>query len=224
MELYVLFDKDGTIANTFDVALEAANVVLRRYSAKDPRILRHICPELARELRGLNPEGIIERLGIPRRYVLEITNAGRILLARKRGQIKPVAGIRETLEELHKDEKYALAMITSDSRRNTSDFLRDCAFVPYFDGRIYAGIDLFGKGEKIRRIIRSKKLDPSRVVLICDEVRDVLAARSSGIYVISVGWGYNTSNALLAEKPTAHVESPRELLTELQNLERRLSA
>jgi phosphoglycolate phosphatase-like HAD superfamily hydrolase len=47
---------------------------------------------------------------------------------------------------------------------------------------------------------------------VCDEVRDIEAAKKSGIKSIAVAWGYNTKDALIKENPDFLVNSPDELI------------
>ena len=51
----------------------------------------------------------------------------------------------------------------------------------------------------------------NHVFYVCDEVRDIEAARKSGIKSIAVTWGYNTKGALIKENPDFLVNSPDEL-------------
>ena len=46
---------------------------------------------------------------------------------------------------------------------------------------------------------------------MCDEVRDIEAARKSGIKSVAVTWGYNSKDALLKENPDFLINSPDEL-------------
>jgi len=49
------------------------------------------------------------------------------------------------------------------------------------------------------------------VFYVCDEVRDIEAARKSGISSIAVTWGYNTKDALIKENPDFLANTPDEL-------------
>jgi phosphoglycolate phosphatase-like HAD superfamily hydrolase len=52
-----------------------------------------------------------------------------------------------------------------------------------------------------------------------DETKDIEAARKIGIKVISVSWGYNSSQALAAEHPDFLIYRPEELLQVLERKE-----
>ena len=44
----------------------------------------------------------------------------------------------------------------------------------------------------INKIIKQNQAQKNNVFYVCDEVRDIEAARKSGIQSIAVTWGYNT--------------------------------
>lgn len=45
-----------------------------------------------------------------------------------------------------------------------------------------------------------------------DEIRDIDAAKKTGIKVIAVGWGFNSPQALAAQNPNFLIERPQELI------------
>jgi phosphoglycolate phosphatase-like HAD superfamily hydrolase len=75
-----------------------------------------------------------------------------------------------------------------------------------------SGLALFGKGRVIQRLLRRHHLNPEDVIYVGDETKDIEAARKIGIKVISVSWGYNSSQALAAEHPDFLIYRPEELL------------
>lgn len=48
---------------------------------------------------------------------------------------------------------------------------------------------------------------------VADEVRDIDAAKSSGINSIAVSWGFNSEDVLKKEKPDYLISNPQELIT-----------
>jgi phosphoglycolate phosphatase len=91
-----------------------------------------------------------------------------------------------------------LALVTSDSEANARQKLGASAVLfAHFD----CAASLFGKPAKFRRVIRRAGVDPSRVISIGDEVRDIEAARAAGITCGAVCWGYAAPAALRALEP-----------------------
>ena len=60
---------------------------------------------------------------------------------------------------------------------------------------------LFGKPAKFRRVIRRAGVEPSQVIAIGDEARDIEAARAVGVACGAVCWGYAAPAALRALGP-----------------------
>ena len=57
---------------------------------------------------------------------------------------------------------------------------------------------LFGKRAKIRRVLRQAGVRPGEALYIGDEIRDLDAARASGMAFGAVSWGYALPAALMA--------------------------
>ena len=76
---------------------------------------------------------------------------------------------------------------------------------------IYTGKSVFGKSHMINKVIKQRMIGKNDVVYVCDEVRDLEAARKSGIKSIAVTWGYNTKNVLVKENPDFLADTPTEL-------------
>ena len=76
---------------------------------------------------------------------------------------------------------------------------------------IYSG-STFGKHKVINKWLRIENINPEKVVYVGDEVRDIDAAKKTGIKVIAVGWGFNSQEALAAQNPDFLIERPQELI------------
>ena len=63
----------------------------------------------------------------------------------------------------------------------------------------------------INKILKQKKIEKKDVFYVCDEVRDIAAAKKSGIKSIAVVWGYNSEEALQKEEPEFMIKTPQEL-------------
>jgi phosphoglycolate phosphatase len=70
----------------------------------------------------------------------------------------------------------------------------------------------FGKGKALAKIIRQYQYQKANVVYIGDEIRDIQAARSSEVRVISVGWGFNAPLALIDKQPDLFITKPLALI------------
>ncbi len=113
------------------------------------------------------------------------------------------------LSELHHDAHFQIGILTSNTQENVKQFL-DKNEMDFFDF-IRTGKSVFGKSHMINKIIKQRHVSKSEAFYVCDEVRDIEAARKSGIKSIVVTWGYNTKDVLIKENPDFLVNSPDEL-------------
>ena len=111
----------------------------------------------------------------------------------------PTMNISRLLSELHSDNTTNLGILTSNTEENVRQFLSKNE-LEFFDF-IRAGKSVFGKSHMINKIIKQNQTEKNNVFYVCDEVRDIEAAKKSGIKSIAVTWGYNTEDALVKEKP-----------------------
>ena len=121
----------------------------------------------------------------------------------------PTVNISPLLFELHHDEHFQIGILTSNTQENVKQFLGKNE-LNFFDF-IRTGKSVFGKSHIINKIIKQRHASKSEAFYVCDEVRDIEAAKKSGIKSIAVTWGYNTKDALIKENPDFLVNSPDEL-------------
>ncbi len=200
----LLFDFDGTVADTRSIAHAILNDMSKEFG------FRELPEEELDEARNMSTRDFIKHLGISAWRVPTIARRGLHLLHERIHQVNPILGIPETLVALHaRGER--LAILTSNSQANVESFLSRHD-LPYFEF-VSCSSKLFGKGREIRRILRKEKLTPDQVLYIGDETRDVEAAKETGLRVAAVTWGYNSAEALHMLKPDHMISSPGELLT-----------
>jgi len=198
----VIFDFAGTVADTYDVAMQ----MLREIAAA-----RHIKPTKADidKLRMLSATEAIRKYKLSMLDVLFIGKKYEDGIYRRLVKLKVFPGLKPAIARL--DRSYGLGMISSTRRENVAGFLHHTGIDKYFDF-IEAGSPLLGKPGRIRAIMKKHGYGRADVVYVGDEVRDIEAARKVGIKVIAVGWGINKSRRLRAEKPDFFVRTPAQLV------------
>ena len=107
----------------------------------------------------------------------------------------PTVNISPLLSELYNDEYFHFGILSSNTQENVKQFL-DKNELDFFDF-VRTGKSVFGKSHMINKIIKQRKVRKSDVFYVCDEVRDIEAAKKSGIKSVAVTWGYNTKDALI---------------------------
>ena len=200
---FVLWDFDGTLADTFAVMVGAYNALAH------PRGFRPVDdPQAARRLA---PLALLRGLGIPLSRLPAVVAEVLASVRREMPNIPLFPGVAGVLEALRRSGP-RMAVLSSNSRENVLACLRANGAHDYFED-VVGYRRIFGKGRAIRRMMRARGVSGGKVVYVGDEVRDVAAARQAGVEIAAVTWGYNTREILAAQQPDYLADSPDELLT-----------
>lgn len=198
----LIFDFDGTIADSLEAFLEVTELILNRP--------QKLTIEEIKQLRGMPVLQIIKYLKIKNWQIPRMIIAGRRLLKVRMSKVKPFNGLPEVISQLHK-AGYEMLILSTNSSATIADFLKTNQLDDYF-GQIYGDIGLRGKAGGLKKVIKQHRLNNADCSYIGDEVRDVEAAKKVGIKVISVGWGFNLPEALKTAGPSALARQPNDLL------------
>lgn len=196
----IIFDFDGTIANSFDVVLELF------YELTGHERLGN---EEVTELRRSPIRTVIKRVGIPLRQIPMLLVKGRAMMRRRMHDIDVFPGINSALEALH-DDGWQLMVMSSNSRQNVDAYLKTHKLRENFD-KVYGNVGVFSKTQGLRKILRQNKLDRRECFYVGDEVRDMQAARKARVRGVAVAWGFNDRSILETEKPFAIAQTPASL-------------
>ena len=182
----VIFDLDGTLADSFPWFLRTINDVADRFG------FRRVRDEDVEGLRHASTREILARLEVPIWKLPAIARHARRLKGEAAAEISLFAGVEAMLRTLA-ENGVQLALVTSDSEANAREKLGEAAALfSHFD----CAASVFGKPAKFRRVIRRAGVEPGKVIAIGDEVRDMEAARAVGIACGAVSWGYAAPAAL----------------------------
>ncbi|HEV2403299.1 MAG TPA: HAD hydrolase-like protein [Candidatus Saccharimonadales bacterium] len=198
----IVFDFDGTIADSFEVAEQIFYELTGYEPITDPRQRDH--------LRSLSLLKAAKELHISPAQIPRLLIMGRSLMQRRMYHVKLFPNVSPVLRKLHESGN-RLFIITSNSRPNVENFLQQHDLGEYFDG-VYGNVGLFRKGRALRKVMRRDHIFPQSCFYIGDEVRDIHAARYAHVKAIAVAWGYNDFSALTREKPYAVAQRPDDLI------------
>ncbi|MGB5768386.1 MAG: HAD-IA family hydrolase [Crocosphaera sp.] len=205
----IVFDFDGTLADTYDAFVEIANSLSEEFGyksvdRKEQEQLKHL------SARDLIKQSEISPLKIP--FVLKRVKSE---LTHKIKELQPINEIPTCLKKL-KNQGYVLGIITSNTENNVLAFLKNNTLEQFFDF-IYAGTTLFGKHKIINKLLKEHKLLPNEVIYIGDETRDINSAKKSRVKSIAVTWGFNSAEVLAKHNPDFLANYPHELITILKH-------
>lgn len=199
----LIFDFDGTIANSFDETLRVANSLASEYGYR---------PAEAHEiqaLRGSSYRHAAATLGVAWHKIPLIATRIRKELASLVSEMPTFEGLPQVLAEL-RSQGLQLGILTSNDRSNVERFLK-ARGLDHFDF-VTTSSSIWGKARRLKSLLRNRGLVASEVAYVGDEVRDIEATKPLGITIIAVGWGYTTREHLAAHAPDHLVDAPADLL------------
>jgi phosphoglycolate phosphatase len=188
----VIFDFDGTLADSFPFFLQAVNMLA------DVHGFRKIGRDELDALRGHDARQVLSHVGLPMWKVPRVAAHYRQLMAQHADRI---ALFEDTSAMLHELAAHGivLALVTSNSYDNVCHTMgpENSALIAHHE----CGVSLFGKRSKLRKILDKSGVPAQHALYIGDELRDFDAARAEGLAFGAVGWGYTRFDVLLARQP-----------------------
>ncbi|MGK7917919.1 MAG: HAD-IA family hydrolase [Prochloraceae cyanobacterium] len=200
----IVFDFDGTIADTYDAILAIANRLSGEFGYKPVNKT-----ELA-QLKQLSSREIIKQSEISIFTLPFLLRRLKEELTKEIIQLNPILGIDEVLYQLKK-QGYQLGIITSNIEANVVAFLKANNLLSLFDF-IFSGTTIFGKHKVINQFLKQNHLTTEQVIYVGDETRDIKAAKKSKVKVIAVSWGFNSPSVLAQYQPDFLIHKPQELM------------
>lgn len=199
----LIFDFDGTLANSFDETLRVANALAPEFG------YRPAAPEEVEMLRGASYRSVASRLGVAWHKIPLIATRIRKELAAKVSEMDTFEGLPAVLSELH-SRGVSLGILTSNDVRNVERFLA-AHELTMFDF-VTSSSSVWGKERRLKALLRKRGLVAQEVAYVGDEVRDIEATKPLGIRMVAVAWGYTAKAYLAQHQPDFVVDKPTDLL------------
>jgi len=195
----IIFDFDGTLADSLKMGLKIVNELSEKYNYKKIKNYK--------KLKDKNAKYIITKvLGLSKVKLPFYVNDVKKRLNKQIKNVKIFKGIPSLMKKLSKN--YTIGILSSNSKENVK-FVLEKNKISY---DFIMPTSIFGKYKVIKKLIDKNKLNRSEVVYVGDEIRDIKACKRLGIKIISVSWGYNSKKALKKHKPDYLVDKPKEIL------------
>ncbi|HEY4030937.1 MAG TPA: HAD hydrolase-like protein [Caulobacteraceae bacterium] len=189
----VIFDFDGTLADSFPWVLRTVDEVADRFK------FRRLREGEMDELRFCDAREVMKRLGVPRWKVPMIARYVRNRMAQDVEQIGLFPGAGEVIDQLA-DAGLTIAVVSANGEPTIRTVLGSHA---RHITAIAGGVSLFGKRGKLLRMSRLTGLEPRQAIVIGDELRDLNAAKAARMDFGAVSWGLTRPQSLEAGQPTA---------------------
>ena len=195
--MYVIFDFDGTLADTFALGSQLINEYADQLGYKQIDFAANK-DKSARELIKMSGVRFWQIPGFIRFF--------RKKSVERAAEVKAFDGIPDLVRRLY-DNGFQLGIMTTNSAQTISIFLQKYGLTDLFT-YIKPEISLFGKKRAIRRARRHLK---SEIIYIGDELRDIEACRATDVPIISVSWGFNSTEILEKNNPGMVAASAEEV-------------
>ncbi len=203
MKPFLLFDFDGTIADSFHLGITIANRLAPEYG------LKQFSEDDFKRFRSLPMHKVLKEFRIP---FYKIPGAIKQALHEYHhllDGLEPCSGVLEMLSAL-KAMQIPMALLSSNNRDNLMFFLQRYQ-IDAFDW-VEGTSGILKKANRICQQLKKHGLKPSEVVYIGDEVRDIEAAKKCGIKMVAVSWGFQTTDLLCSHTPDYLVHSPQQIV------------
>jgi phosphoglycolate phosphatase len=199
----VIFDFDGTLADTFPWFLSMFDELAERFQL--PRVEKH---ELE-ELRRLDIQQILKMYNIPIWKVIQIGNHLKKLMTAQAEKISLVHGIQPVLDQLA-ELGVRLSVVSSNDEENIRKVLgpQNTGLFDFYE----CGVSMFGKKGKFQKVMKATGVHAHRTLCIGDELRDLQSAQQARIPFGAVDWGYTALERLLPHAPDEVFTHPEQIL------------
>lgn len=209
MKPFLLFDFDGTIADSIHLGTKIANRLAPLYGHKG------FTNEDFNRFRSIPLPKVIKELGIPFYKFPGVISKALVEYHHLIHELEPYPKIPHMLETLSQME-IPMALLSSNSNENLFYFLNNHKITAFRWVEGTSGI--LKKHKRILRQLKKHGLRPSDVIYVGDEVRDIVAARKCKLKVIAVCWGFHTPELLSEHHPDYLAADPDEIIRIVEEL------
>ena len=215
----ILFDFDGTIANTVSVLREAVNLTMVQYGYPlhtDEDILRFINNGARELIRRAMPVDLQEDQELVDRVLVDYSGYYRQVYHHTE---HPYDGVAELIERLH-NEGFRIGVLSNKQ----DDILRKLSARVLLPGSYDAAQGVVtGKPTKPHPYLAEKLaadlgVSPGNCVMIGDSDVDLYTAQNAGMLHVGVTWGFRDEDFLREHGVTRFAHDPDELLQILYQL------
>lgn len=207
MKKIIIFDFDGTLANTNEISYNIYVTMCERYEV--PVLTKD---ELS-ELKQLPVKERLKKIKVPLRRVPKLLRESWTLYYDHMDSVSYFDGIDTVLTQLS-DKGLKLVILSSNDRRNIERFLAFQSVNPFT--HIYDKAKALKKDKVLKKLLKKERLRLDEALYIGDELRDVDACVRMGMDIVAVSWGLDEKDVLKHYNPGPVVDTPEALLESIE--------
>lgn len=202
----IIFDFDGTLADSLDLLLSIYNTIAPTYKAQS---VTKADIDMLRSAK--DPKQLLKTFRI-RFFVLpSLIQAIRKQFKDQLNTVELHPGIYEMITTLA-NKGYTIGALSSNSTDSVTAVLAANNIQQHFSF-IHSNDKLLKKHSNLKKIIHKHALDRNKTIYVGDESRDMVAAKKANITGIGVSWGFQTVDALSTSGAKHIATTPQELVT-----------
>ncbi|APO96316.1 HAD hydrolase-like protein [Xanthomonas vesicatoria] len=202
MPALIIFDFDGTLADSFGFFLSTQRALAARHG------FRAAQTHEVDAARKLTTRELLKQSGLPA-WKVPLVAADFIRLMRGAPPAALFPGIAQTVSTLHAGGT-RLAVVSSNAVDNVQRALGEDLSAKF--AVIEGGAHLLGKQRALRRVLRATSHTPAQAVYVGDQVADWEAAQVLGLPFAAVAWGYAHPEVFAGLAGTQLIEHVPDLL------------
>jgi len=207
---FLLFDFDGTIADSMHLGQKIANNIAPEFGHES------FSAEDFQRYRSMPMHKVIRELHIPFYKIPKVISRALIEYRHFLPELEPCEGIVEMLKALS-DREIPMAMISSNTGENVQMFMSRHGILHFKWVEGTSGI--LKKAHRIKQQLKKHGLNTKQVIYVGDETRDIEAAHKCGLRVIAVTWGFHTADLLCSHNPDYLVSKPEEIVRIVESMD-----
>lgn len=200
----LIIDFDGTLADTMPFMLSVSDALADRH--KLPRMDKSDL----NSLKALNAAKFMKMHRIPIWKVPILASEIQQMMYDNIDQIHLFEGMETLIRELV-CKGVQVAVVSSNALKNVQKVLGEelSSLIDTFE----CGVSMFGKAEKLTRVLRDSGLEARHALSVGDEIRDIEAAQAAGIPCAAVTWGFSNREILELYQPNHIFDDTQQIST-----------
>jgi len=206
---YIIFDFDGTLADSKSVFMKAWNTYADTYKydrVKSDDIVT---------TRNLNLHQRAKLFHFPMHKLPIILPKMYSYFKTHIHEVEVFDGIKAMLDSISQ-KGYKIAILSSNAKENIELVLKQEGIDSV--NEVLTSSRLFGKDTVLKKFLKKQQLQGKDVLYVGDEVRDIIACNTVGIPFMWVSWGLDGMELIEKEKPKYMVHTPQEIVETIASL------
>ncbi|PZD94741.1 phosphoglycolate phosphatase [Paenibacillus sambharensis] len=203
MHKHIVFDFDGTLVQSKQLAVELFNELSQKYG------YRKIASEEVEYMASLSIRDRLKALQCPLYKLPSLLREVKKKYKQEVVTLRSVEGMEAAMCSL-KVEGCRLGILSSNHSENIQAFL-DHNSLTGFD-YVYTASNIFGKDRALRKLMRERGISAHELLYIGDELRDIEACKRLQVHCAAVTWGYDAEELLATGAPEYTLRHPEDIL------------